>query len=573
MTDKRKAAYEHGILDERTLDRRRFLARLGAGVAGATFLGLTDVGGLADALARPVIATTRGSGATRPIYMVALGDSVMWGQGLSDAQKFQGKIERWIETTNPQRRQVQRWNFAHSGATIAGLKGVATSHTTGQMTAAVFARQSSSNRGRGFEDMADFEPRGPGGSAQGSGSSSGSPSPGRPIESSAGDMLGGEIPRTYPTVWRQLDLALETMRTGRDPRNPKGGQQAPIDPAEMDLVLLNGGANDVDFLGTICNEERKAEETYAYVRGMVESRMKTFLPAALAAFPQATFVMPTYYQGISDQSTAMKLGPLVRLVAAIVGGGGGEAFLQTRIPRLIRQNDAMQRAITDAYRAAVASVPAAASRIHVVAPDFKAQHGYGAPQSFLFHLEDTDPAERQRRAECQTLFDQWVGDMVARGHSSSNADTPIKLLCDDASAFHPNVAGANHYFVKIRDTLAQASPAFMRPLPKMRVAVNGTVNGDAKTVTVTAFDAASGAPLAGTVSIAGVTGRTGSAVGYKASACVVDGGTSGGAGPGRVRRPPAGRTAAGRPGLPPAATAACTGKVTVPGYSDETFRY
>ena len=570
MADDRKIAHEHGIIDERVLDRRRFLARLGAGAAGAAFLGLTDAGGLASAFARPLLANGASAGAS-PIHMVALGDSVMWGQGLADSQKFQTKIANWIQTTNPERRPVQRFNFAHSGATIGGLAGMSGSHTTGQMTAAVFARTGGGTRPRDFEDVADFEPR----RLRDSTRSSTPVSATRPNEPKDGDFLGGEIPRTYPTVWRQLDLALETLRTGRDPRTTKGLQLQPIDPASVEIVLLNGGANDVDFLGTICNEKRNADETYAHVRGVVEPRMKAFLPKVLEAFPQATFVMPTYYQGISAQSTAAALTALMRVVVAIIGGGGGDSFIQRHVPGLIARNGAMQRAISDSYRAAIESVPSAAPRVHVINPSFAPQNAYGAPQSFLYHLEETDPAEPQRRAECQALFEKWVGDMFASGQSSSRVDTPLKVLCDDASTFHPNVAGANHYFAKIRDALVAAPPAFMRPKPSLRVVVNGTTAGDTKTVTVTAFNAESGAPVDAAVTIAGVSGRTGAPISYKPAACAVEGGGAAlegaDASGGPVRRPLAGRVASRT--AAPAAVATCAGTVVAPGYSNGAFKY
>lgn len=570
MTDDLKAAREHGILDERILDRRRFLARLGAGAAGAAFLGLTDASGLASAIARPLMSGAPSTGAT-PIYMVALGDSVMWGQGLADAQKFQTKVANWIETTHPDRRRVQRWNFAHSGASIGGLRGMSGSHTTGQMTAAVFARTSSSPRTRDFDDVADFEPRRLRDSTPTRTAAVAIP-PGRPIEPADGDLLGGEIPRTYPTLWRQLDIALETLRTGRDRRTTKGLQLAPVDPAAVDLVLLNGGANDVDFLGTIVNQERNEEETYQYVRGIVEPRMKAFLPEVLKAFPNATFVMPTYYQGISDRSTAAALSGLVQVVAAIIGGGGGESFLQTHIPGLVARNRALQRGILESYRAAIAANPDAASRIHVVVPTFSPLNAYGAPQSFLFHFEETDPAEPLRRVECQRLFEKWMGDMFASGQSSSRVDTPIKILCDEASSFHPNVPGANHYFMKIRDTLAAASPAFMRGAPRLRVVVNGATSGDTKTVTVTAFDAVSNQPVNAAVAIGGVSGQTGAPLSYKVSACAVEGvgGTETAGEPGPVRRPVAGRVV-----RPAAATAVvpCAGKVVAPGYAEATIKY
>ena len=571
MTDSRKTAHDHGILDERILDRRRFLAQLGAGAIGATLLGLTDAGGLASAFGRPIVSTSGAATALRPIYMVALGDSIMWGQGLADSQKFQTKVANWIQATHPDRRQVQRWNFAHSGATIGGLGGLDAHHIGGQMTAAVFGRVASANRGRDYADMPDFEPRRLRDSTwTGPVSTPATTSSGRPSEPREGDTIGGEIPRSYPSAWRQLDLALETLRTGRDPRTAKGQQLQPVDPAEVDLVLLDGGANDVDFLGTIVNLGRNGSQTYDYVRGVVEPRMKAYLPKVLEAFPNATIVLTTYYQGISNLSSLALLTPLAAIVSAALGGPLIPALAMSQVPGLIERNGAMERGIVDAYRAAVAAAPP--NRVHIVSPGFGPQNGYGAPQSFLFHLEDVDPVEPERIRECDALLGKWFNDTFVVGQTS-RVDTPLWVLCRDASMFHPNVAGANHYFTKIRDTLVKVSPAFMRALPKLRVVVNGTSAGATKTVTVTAFDAKSGQPVSGAVSIGGVKGQTGAPITYGATACVEGGDpptAAGGTGP--VTKPPAGR--GGRVvGTLGATPVPCNGTVAVPGYSDGTFKY
>ena len=576
MTDSRKTAHEHGILDDRILDRRRFLAHLGAGALGATFLGITDGFGLRSALARPVASTTRLTTAARPIYMVALGDSIMWGQGLADAQKFQTKIANWIETAHPDRRQVQRWNFAHSGATIGGLKGLASDgapHIGGQMTAAVFGRVASANRGRDYEDMPDFEPRPVRDSTRTVPQPNpASASPARPAEPREGDRLGGEIPRSFPSLWRQLDLALDTLRTGRDPRTDKGQQLPPVEPADVDLVLLDGGANDVDFLGTITNARRDGNQTYDYVRGVVEPRMKAYLPKVLEAFPRATFVLTTYYQGISAMSSPGLLTPLVMLAAAAVGPTVTADFVVNQIPSIIARNEAMERAIADSYRAAVAA-SGAAERIHIVSPGFAPQNGYGAPQSFLFHIEDVDPAERGRIAECDALLGKWFNDTFVSPRTSM-VDTPLWALCRDASMFHPNVAGANHYFVKIRDTLVKASPAFMRGAPKLRVVVNGTTSGINKTVTVTAFDAQSGQPVNATVSVGGVKGQTGAPITYRAAACAAGGAAGDAAGTGPITKPPVGRGGRlGGAGGTVETAVPCTGTVAAVGYADATFKY
>ena len=589
MTDRHKAAREHGILDERApgqpLDRRRFLAHLGAGALGAAMLNLGDASSVFASMF-PGTAGTAATQAARPIYMVALGDSVMWGQGLSDGQKFQAKVASWIQSTHPDRRPVQRWNFAHSGATLGGLAGLGTKtslHVTAQMTAAVLGKSAATPLGGEFAEVPDFQPvperDATGKLARPSAKDAAPPKPGRPFEPFAGDALGGEIPRSYPTLWRQFDIALETLRTGRDPRNPKGNVTPAIDPTDVDLVLLNGGANDVDFLGTVCAFDRNAQQTYEHVRGTVEPRLRAYLPEVLAAFPRATFIMPTYYQGISAQSSAAGLTPLVMLVlkavadANILAAFALERAVAEQLPGLIARNDAMERAINDSYRAVAAAT--APERVHVVNPGFAPANGYGAPQSFLYHMEETDPAERGRRAECQVLFDKWLGNVFG-GQRNDLVDTPWKVMCDDASMFHPNVAGANHYFTKIRETLVKVSPAFMRGMPKLRVVVNGTTAGDTKTVTVTAFDAQTGQPVAGSVSIGGVTGATGAAISYRSAACVVEGGPIDAAGgPGPVTRPPAGR--GGRIGgaaparvAPPAI---CAGRVTAPGYADAAIKY
>lgn len=588
MTDSIRDAHEHGILDQdaatidmsarQIVDRRRFLAQLGAGALGAAFLNFRNpTAGFATAFPAPVITGGSIAAAARPIYMVALGDSIMWGQGLDDHQKFQSKIASWIQSTHPDKRPVKRWNFAHSGATLGGLRGLTTPevpHATAEMTAAVFGKTATTKRGREYADLPDFSPRAERIDARANPETepfNELPPAGPPTEPPDGDRMGGEIPRAYPSLWRQLELARVALRTGRDPRYEFAAQMQPVDLAEVDLVLCDGGANDVDFLSTIVNPWRDSQQTYDHVRAVVEPRIKEYLPRLLETFPNATVILTTTYQGISNKSSAAALAPLVEFLSlvarinlpahAIVAG----KVIDNQIGALIGRNDAMERAITDAYRAAVASAPA--GRVHIVRPEFAPENAYGAPQSFLFHVEQADPAENRRIAECDALLGQWIT-------GQQRTTSALWALCRDANTFHPNVAGANHYFTKIRDTLVRASPAFMRALPKLRVVVNGSAAGDTKTVTVTAFDAQSGQSVNGSVAIAGVTGQTGAPISFKANACAVTGGvaTDVGAGPGPVVRRPVGRGGVARAPVA-AAASTCNGRVMVNGYSEGTFRY
>ena len=53
-----------------------------------------------------------------PLQMLVLGDSIMWGQGLRDEEKFSSRVKCWLqEQTN---REVRAHVEAHSGAVISG---------------------------------------------------------------------------------------------------------------------------------------------------------------------------------------------------------------------------------------------------------------------------------------------------------------------------------------------------------------------------------------------------------------------------------------------------------------------
>ena len=53
-----------------------------------------------------------------PLQMLVIGDSIMWGQGLRDEEKFSSRVKCWLqEKTN---REVKLHMEAHSGAVISG---------------------------------------------------------------------------------------------------------------------------------------------------------------------------------------------------------------------------------------------------------------------------------------------------------------------------------------------------------------------------------------------------------------------------------------------------------------------
>ncbi len=63
-----------------------------------------------------------------PLHMLVIGDSIMWGQGLRDEEKFSSRVQCWLEEkTN---RTVKVEVEAHSGAVISGSFAAQTRFTS-----------------------------------------------------------------------------------------------------------------------------------------------------------------------------------------------------------------------------------------------------------------------------------------------------------------------------------------------------------------------------------------------------------------------------------------------------------
>jgi len=53
-----------------------------------------------------------------PLQMLVIGDSIMWGQGLKDDEKFSSRVRCWLQQKTD--REVKLHVEAHSGAVISG---------------------------------------------------------------------------------------------------------------------------------------------------------------------------------------------------------------------------------------------------------------------------------------------------------------------------------------------------------------------------------------------------------------------------------------------------------------------
>jgi hypothetical protein len=362
----------HTTDEEReALDRRQFLLR----ATGAAFAGFLLPHELLNASPAP-------GRHARPFEILVLGDSIMWGQGLKDEQKFSYYVERWVRNRLPG-LEVHRHVFAHSGAQI---------HPN---------------------PVKDAEPA-----------------------------THGEVPNRYPSITAQL----ATAQSATVPLH------APLDPQAVSLILLDGGIND---FGTkkILSPDPTVGRSWVreHTRKLCVDRMKILLPQVGAAFPNAKIVVTNYFQIVSEKSDMAYIWELLRFWDVV--GGAVNAMSAPLRTKMADQSLAFHEESTVGLREAVAEsnrqlvatartsgavravsqidlASRAPGRVAFAEIPFGPHNAYGASQTFLFHLNEPDPAAAVRKPMCQAQV------------PNASPEFPNCLL---AAAGHPNVQGARVY--------------------------------------------------------------------------------------------------------------------------------
>ena len=404
--------------DAKAVERREFLRRgiltLGAGVIG--------LGSVRELLAASPGLSARAyaapSTAIEPFRMAVVGDSVAWGQGLAEHNKYHTRVQNTL-IAKLNGRPVEKQVVAHSGAVIA-------------------------------PSAADAKTA----------------------------VLSGEIPRSYPSITYQATHMVK-------------------DPASVNLVLLDGGINDVGattMLDVMMSEETVKQRTLA-VFGL--DHYVPFLQLMLKTFPNATVVVTNYFRVISHVSDLTVVASLATLVTNLTAGLATFALRDNWNQRYRVFNWES----TEAIRRAVAAIGSPRLRYAETGYDFN--EAVGAPNRKLFNPFERDEVPAQRHPACDALYPE---------PRIANFDY---LMCFHANMAHPNAAGAAGYASKIVGAInpfiaSWAAPSTAPVLKAMNVSVaTGSSTITSTTVTVTAKDAVTGQALTGTVKINGVTGSTG----------------------------------------------------------------
>ena len=396
------------------VNRRDFIrgasALTAAGLGCLAFGDVRELLGFADGLGphgRDVLRV-----ADRPFNILAFGDSIMWGQGLTEDLKFATLVKNWVGSQLPG-REVSFQNFAHSGAIIL-------QNATGD----------------------------------------------------AAGVYGSEVPEDYPSINGQLDRALATFST-------RG-----ITRSEIDLVLLNGGANDVK-LTNILNPFASTGSVSDLTRDRLTARMNSLLPRAVGLFPNSKVIVPGYYPIITDDS------PLPELLALLVALGllGVDPLTGLVVTAAVKntvinhckaffaESDAGLR---DAVAAQNSRTP---NRCVFASPGFAGTNGYGASDRCMFNVAEHDPMFDARQPQCSQAGQGGVSE------------------CATASVGHPNAKGAQKYASAMTSQLTPFVPKW-KGLRTLRACVDPKpVIGAAGSYTIWVEDAESRLPVQATVTV------------------------------------------------------------------------
>lgn len=238
--------------------------------------------------------------------------------------------------------------------------------------------------------------------------------------------VAGEVPVSYPTVLQQV-------------------ADFQASPETVDLVLVNGGINDIDFR-TIINPFTHKDDLQDMIEQYCYRDMKTLLEQVLAKFtkPAAKIVVTSYFPILSIKSSL----PLLPFMLAVHGVTVPPVFDLSGLNLLVKiaanceqfwtQSSLMFMRAIDELNQQAGGPP----RLRFAMPPFTDSNAALAPEAWLWGLDSNfspeDPLQDQRKIDCN----QFEPDLIRR------------QVCYRASTGHPNNLGARQFTQAILKALA-----------------------------------------------------------------------------------------------------------------------
>ncbi|MFS8085048.1 MAG: hypothetical protein ACMG6H_05410 [Acidobacteriota bacterium] len=267
----------------------------------------------------------------------------------------------------------------------------------------------------------------------------------------------GEVNRAVPTVNEQIDEALKSY----------------TDPAQVDLVLVDGCINDIDAR-RLLNAVNTPDEIHRAAEAKCGGLVETLLIRITSSFPSAHVIVTGYYPIVSAETTYdFFMRVLAKMLYTPAAGSPrmNDKELRARLIAISAEwYQASNHWLAVATGKVDAQLAANGSRRRVVfAPvSFLPEHSFRARESRLWGfdasflrkvlavltlgkvgLRTNDERRNQRDASCKEIFRPAAGETKDDKRSRESR----LMLCRIAAIGHPNRKGAVMYAEAIKGQL------------------------------------------------------------------------------------------------------------------------
>lgn len=333
---------------------------------------------------------------------LVIGDSLVWGQGLNEPDKFYSLTQDWLEREHLL-RPVDLKVKAHSGATLKPVP-----------------EEAEAFRRTGFDATRSFHP---------------------------------EINVSIPTIGTQIDQALAEYRSEN------------AAPESVGLIMISGGITDIS-VATILNPFGDNDKLREDIPRSCRDSLGETLSRCAAVFPNARIAVIGYFPMVSPKTSKGQLfnfileaygfprplkpvanNPLTRQLFKIVRG---KAIRRSRI----------WAELSDRYLGeAVANVNRSygACRAVLVKAPITEETCFGTERTLVFRML------KKGRIE-DAVFDKRL-EVCAPALDELRRTTGLRYrrkFCEGAAIGHPNAEGSKAFFESIRSALSACLPGVQR---------------------------------------------------------------------------------------------------------------
>lgn len=342
--------------------------------------------GTAAAAGLPAPAFSRWSSKAKPYEFLVAGDSLVWGQGLEEKDKFYYLTAEWLRRevfTNG--RDVRLKVKAHSGSTLKFQQDEAEKY-----------------RIAGREETHPYPP---------------------------------EVNIGMPSVWKQIEVAADEYR-----RDGVSG---------ADLIMMTGGITDIST-AEVLNPNGDMKLLREQIKKHVNGSTYDVLEHAVRLHPNSLIAVVGYFHAITQYSDAKKLFnawlevlKFPRALKFVPNNPLGRALFFNKLKRrAVERSRVWHQESSIAQQDAVDRLNAklGTARAVFIPSPLTEQDAIEAPGTKLFRMRKggivDDPVARQRIIDCRISLPELK--------RSTGIDYPVRL-CEAAAIGHPDKAGSRAY--------------------------------------------------------------------------------------------------------------------------------